>query len=136
MINVYFASKTKHKWMWRVLVTELQIPSTITWPSISDMQAHTELTPDDKESLASVCVEEASNCDLFLLFIPDEDRGKHKGTLIELGAALANNVPVIAFGEFDDIFGNHPNIYTTHSLQDFIWQIKLALNPRSGDQEK
>lgn len=89
--GIYIASKTKHADRWRFLRDKIGEPIISTW-----IDEAGEGQSADLDDLWRRCISEASSCALLIVYRePDEVL---KGGWIELGAALACDVPVYAIG--------------------------------------
>ena len=102
-MKIYIASKTKHAKKWQRLRSGgYNIIST--W---IDEAGQGE--SKDVSDLAIRCVDEAKSADRLILYAQNEDI--LKGALIEVGAALASNVPVYVVGwspSFETALNKHP----------------------------
>lgn len=114
-INVYIASKTKHAWMWkdlRGLWARSAITIYSTWIN--------EAGPGESKSLRNLwyrCVNEACFADVLIAYRAKDD--EVKGTLVEIGAALAHDVPVFLVGDWPEdkfSFQHHPHVFIGHSM--------------------
>lgn len=91
MTGIYVASKVKHGGLWRAFRDERGVPIVSTWIDYNELKM-----PEDLRDLWQRCVKEAENSIAMLLY--REPGEVLKGAWIELGVALANNVPVYAVG--------------------------------------
>lgn len=89
--GIYIASKTRHAERWRFLRDMVGEPIISTW---IDKAGEGESAGLD--NLWRRCISEAANCEVLILYREPGDI--LKGGWIELGAALANGVPVFAVG--------------------------------------
>lgn len=107
--GIYIASKTVHAPKWRDLRKfEHQIIST--WID----EAGVGETADFSD-LWRRCIEEASNCATLICY--RETGEVLKGAFVEIGAALANNRPVICVGDFEGMsFTSHRLVTTAPSV--------------------
>lgn len=88
--KIYVASKTKHAPMWKQLRDE-GFPIVSSWID----EAGLEETLDWND-LWSRCINEASTATTLIVYVlPGEIL---KGALVEVGAALSHNVPIIIIG--------------------------------------
>lgn len=111
-MKIYVASKTKHADLWRAW-RDTGVPIVSTWID----EAGPGASPDVPD-LARRCIEEAAGADRVVLYC--EPGELHKGTLIEVGAALACGVPVYCVGWCDsmsDTFARHPLWHTVASIE-------------------
>lgn len=124
MIKIYVASKVKHADLWLGLrysynVTFSPIKIISTWID----EARNKQSPSLPD-LWQRCVNEASECDVLLLYAnPGEVL---KGALVEVGAALGNKKPVYAVGPmeaFDGSWIHHHGITKFATLEEAIEQI-------------
>ncbi len=91
MINgIYIASKTKHAERWRLLRAN-GVPIVSTW---IDDAGEGETT--DWNDLWERCIAEVKGARAVVLYVEPEET--HKGTLIEVGVAIASGVPVFWVG--------------------------------------
>lgn len=101
MKGVYTASKTVHAPLWKQWRDE-GVPVISTWID--------EAGPGESTSLEDLwvrCVAEASRARLLVVY--RESGEVLKGAFVEVGAALASGVPVLAVGDFDGMsFIQHP----------------------------
>lgn len=114
-MRIYIASKTKHAARW-VLLRRLGAPIVSTWID----EAGDGASPDIPD-LAMRCIREAATADRVVLYC--EPGELHKGTLIEVGAALASGVPVYCVGWCDsmsDTFARHPLWHVAESVEAAI----------------
>lgn len=89
--GIYFASKVKHARRWRLLRDQVGYPIISTW-----IDEAGEGQSKDMADLWRRCIAEASTAEVLVI---NCDPGEVlKGGWIELGAALASNVPVLAVG--------------------------------------
>ncbi len=89
--GIYIASKTKHARRWRYLRDKIGEPIISTW-----IDEAGEGESADLDDLWRRCIGEASSCALLIVYREKDE--VLKGGWIELGAALASNVPVYAIG--------------------------------------
>lgn len=113
---IYVASKVKHAEMWKTLRAS-GVPINSTWiheardkesPSLPDLWVR--------------CVGEARSAHAVLLYV--EPGEVLKGALVEVGAALAYNVPVFIVGEPDGSWVQHPCCYRCDSIENALEQIR------------
>jgi hypothetical protein len=114
-IRTYIASKTKYAPKWRDLRSAgYEIIST--WIDEAGLGESSDL-----QDLAIRCIDEASFADRLILYVqPDETL---KGALIEVGAALANQVPVFVVGVNEQLISalnNHPYWFECISLEEAL----------------
>ncbi len=86
-IKIYVASKTKHAPLW-IKLRNSGYPIISTWIDESGQGKTTDLV-----DLWQRCIQEASIADICLVYSEEDDC--LKGTLVEMGAALASNKKVI-----------------------------------------
>lgn len=113
-LTIYIASKTKHAKLWRDLRDSKAMNINSTW--IDEAEAGES---DDVADLAKRCIDEVKAADRLILYChPGE---MMKGALVEIGAALASNVPVYVVGTCDNIamvFQQHPLWHEAKSLAE------------------
>lgn len=100
---LYVASKTKHAAKWRELRAR-GLPVVASW-----IDEAGEGQTKDFADLAMRCIREATTADYVLLYV--EPGETHKGSLVEVGAALAAGVPVRCVGDSRTVsktFRHHP----------------------------
>jgi len=100
----YTASKTEHAHMWQKLRDSEGYLVTSTW---IDQTGDDE--PDDYSELAERCVRDIVAADFLLLYV---ELGEiHKGSLMEVGIALAHGKEIRCVGwcdSFGRVFHHHP----------------------------
>lgn len=120
---IYVASKIKHAHIWLKLKNE-GLPISSTWIYEAAKDASKDLM-----DLWCRCINEASKAEVLLAYCEPGDI--LKGALIEIGAALAHDVPVVLVGfEPKLTFLNHPHCYEAPSLQEAIRWIKELLEAK------
>lgn len=107
--GIYIASKTVHANKWKRLRAQgVEIVST--WID--------EAGPGETADFSDLwkrCVAEASNCRKLICY--RETGETLKGAFIEVGAALAREIPVYCVGDFEGMsFTNHPLVRTAESI--------------------
>ncbi len=93
--GIYIASKVRHAAKWRDLRSR-GVPVISTW-----IDEAGEGETGDWPDLWSRCVSEAKNARWLIVYREGDE--VLKGALVEVGAALALGVPVIAVGDFDSM---------------------------------
>lgn len=88
--GIYIASKAKHGPRW-VALRGAGAPITSTW-----IDEHEEGATTDWSDLWDRCIAEASSAAVMVVYV--EPGEVHKGSLVELGAALHAGVPVLWVG--------------------------------------
>lgn len=91
MSGIYIASKVRHAERWRTLRDVLGFPIVSTW-----IDEAGEGQSRDLNDLWERCIQEASSADVLVIYRQADEI--LKGAWIELGAALANHVPIYAVG--------------------------------------
>src|SRR5689334_21817984 len=89
--RIYVASKTKHAGKW-LEFRDRGYNIISTWID--------EAGPGQSKSLSDLarrCIEEAKSADVLIVYAEEGDTPL-KGAYIEIGAALANNIPIYAVG--------------------------------------
>jgi len=114
---IYFASKTVHAAKWREL-RAAGCPINSTWIDEAEKGQSRDLT-----DLWRRCIDES--CRASVLIAYREPSEVLKGTLVEIGAALATGGPVMLVG-FDDrdapaySFRHHTQVVICKSLEDAL----------------
>lgn len=114
--GIYIASKTKHAEKWRALRAE-GCSIKASW---LDRPAD---DPDiDYAALWHTNVEEAMNARALILYAEEGETAK--GSLVEMGAALAKGVPVYYVGPVDLLTAlRHPNVHHCRSVEGALQRI-------------
>lgn len=115
-MKVYIASKVKYAKIWKK-ITDVEIVSR--WiheagPGESNLQ-----------ELAEKCILDVGRSDLLVLYCEPGDL--LKGALIEMGAAIALNIPVIVIGQCDSIstvFMKHKRVYSYEEQEEGFSALK------------
>ncbi len=89
--RIYIASKSKHGARWKMLRDERGIPIVSTW-----IDEHEDGATSDWPGLWDRCLAESSTATAFIMVT--EEGETHKGSMVELGAALHAGVPVFWVG--------------------------------------
>lgn len=89
-MGIYIASKTRHADRW-LAMRDAGAPIISTW-----IDEAGEGQSADLHDLWSRCISESKECDTLIVYRESED--VLKGAWVEIGAALANGVPVYAVG--------------------------------------
>lgn len=89
--GIYITSKTKHADQWRLLRDKLGYPVISTW-----IDEAGEGQSKDLADLWDRCIREASTAKVLVIYRESDE--VLKGGWIELGAALASGVTVLAVG--------------------------------------
>lgn len=106
---IYIASKAKHYELWLDYRNRLGFPIISTWID----EAAPGATVDWKD-LWQRCVAEARACDVLICY--HQPGEALKGALVEIGAALSANKPVILVGAPDGSWPKHPLIRRTSGI--------------------
>lgn len=118
-MKVYIASQTKHAQKWIDLRNKgLEISST--WIDQAGIGESTNLS-----DLAFRCIRESAEANWLILYCEEGDF--LKGALMEVGAALASDVPVLCVGKCQSIsatFQKHPLWFDVASMDDAIKHIR------------
>ena len=116
--GIYVASKVKFAHVWRAY-KEAGFPINSSW---IDMDSTGD--PDFFLTLWDLCIEQASTCAALVLYAPDDS--VLKGALVEVGAALAQNKPVIVVGDSDGLKSvkHHRNIRVLTDLDEAMYLAK------------
>jgi hypothetical protein len=109
---IYVASKSKHGVMWRHLRAD-GIPIASTWIDEWEQGAS-----DDLADLWVRCIGEVGLADALIAY--HEPGDKWKGAFIEIGAALANGIPVYVVGDPPGSWVNHPLVHRCRSVGDAL----------------
>lgn len=113
MAGIYIASKTKHADRWRLLRDKVGEPVISTWID--------EAGPGESADLDDLwrrCVAEASACDVLIVYC--EPGEVLKGAWVEVGAALAHNVPVFAIGLDEFTIAKHKRLTHFADMKEAI----------------
>lgn len=124
MSGIYIASKTIHAPRWRIL-RKVGEPIISTWID--------EAGPGESSDLSDLwtrCIEEASSCDLLIVY--REGNEVLKGAWIEMGAALARGIQVFAVGIEEFTVANHPGIKHFRHMRDAIHASRMHLQNAGG----
>lgn len=120
MNGIYIASKTKHADKWRAMRAD-------GWPIISTWID--EAGPGETEDFTDLwrrCVDEAKSAGALLVYRePDEVL---KGAFVEVGAALAAGVPVVAVGCDEFSFSHHSLVERCKTLGEARSFVKLLVD--------
>ena len=114
--KIYIASKTKHAERWKKFRDE-GINIISSWID--------EAGQGESKSLRDLWIRninEAKSADFLIMY--NEPEEIPKGSLIELGAALANNVRVYWIGSIYTTVGEHPKIKFFTTFQEIFNEIK------------
>lgn len=114
-IKIYIASKTRHAARWQTLRAQgYNIIST--WIDEAGKGESKDL-----RDLAIRCIDEAKSADRVILYASENDI--LKGALMEVGAALACNVPVYVVGmseSFETALNQHPLWFDCLNLKEAL----------------
>jgi hypothetical protein len=110
--GIYTASRTQHATRWKTLRAE-GVPIISTW---IDEAGTGETT--SYEDLWRRCINEASAAAALILYI--EPGETMKGALVELGAALAHDVPVFIVGDPPGSVQHHRLVTLCETLEDAV----------------
>ena len=114
-MKIYIASKTKHAAKWKELRAK-GYDVIATW-----IDEAGEGETKDFADLANRCISEASSANRLILYY---ESGEYlKGAFIEIGAALANRVPIFVIGEplpITSTFRNHPLWHQCETLEQAL----------------
>lgn len=114
-INVYLASKTAHAWRWKDLRghwARSRITIYSSWIN--------EAGPGESKSMRNLwyrCVNEACFADVLIAYREKDE--ELKGALVEIGAALAHDVPVFLVGDWPKekfSFLHHPHVFIGYDI--------------------
>ena len=104
-MNVYVASKSCHAAWWRQWRDEASERGTTVVSSWIDCDGE----PDDLAAHWSVCIADVAASDLLIAMHYDAEMWK--GAYVEIGAALALDIPVYVVGSPPGSWVNHPRVY-------------------------
>ena len=91
MIRVYPSSKVKHAPMWRELQNTVpHVFFNARWPYLAKYE--NDIDHDGFRDLWIECKQDVMSADAVLLYV--EENEILKGALVEVGIALANNIPI------------------------------------------
>jgi hypothetical protein len=124
--GIYIASKVEHGWRWRKLRDEEGVPIISTWIDECGSLGSTSVSSmsGSRMSMADAWsrnIEEASHCAVLIVYCAGEFEPM-KGALVELGAALAHNVPVFWVRHIPSMqtVANHPGIKFFHEMAEAL----------------
>lgn len=109
---IYIASKTRHAHLWKLL-RDTGWPIISTWIDESEPEQTT-----DFNDLWERCLEEASQCEVFIIYKEPEDI--LKGAWIELGAALIGKPRILAIGIQEFTIAKYSRIEHFPSIMDAL----------------
>lgn len=123
---IYVASKVAHADLWKFYRSQ-GYPINSTW--IDEAR--------DKESpslpdLWRRCIEEASSAKVLVAYTADGEA--MKGALVEIGAALANGVPVYYVGPECSSWHKHRLVTRFANLEDAMREANRLVNPTPYDR--
>ena len=96
MIRVYPSSKVKHAPMWRELQNTVpHVFFNARWPYLAKYE--NDIDHDGFRDLWIECKQDVMSADAVLLYVEEDEI--LKGALVEVGIALANNIPIIFVAE-------------------------------------
>lgn len=110
--GIYMASKAKHGPRWQALRAS-GVPIISTWIDESG-----EGETSDWAALWDRCIEEATTCAAMIVYV--EPGEVHKGSLVEVGAALHAGVPVFWVGPEYSTAPRHRNVRRVATLDEAI----------------
>lgn len=120
--RIYIASKTRHAARWRALRAE-GVPIISTWID--------EAGPGETRDFTGLwerCVHEAATATVVILYAEPGD--VLEGAFIEVGAALAFDVPVLVVGEQPGwSWTRHPLVSLVDSVEEAIRWATVELGP-------
>ena len=115
-IRVYCASPAHRRKMWRNLPTSIKVVST--WHDNENFEAD-EQSPEACARYWEMDCKQIRQADVLLAYAEDGDRPN--GTLIEIGYAIANEMPVYLVGTFEWGTWRHlPNVKEYRLMPDAI----------------
>lgn len=114
--GIYIASKSKHGPRWRAL-RERGVPIVATWIDESE-----EGATNDWTDLWDRCIAEASGAAVLIMYV--EPGEVHKGSLVELGAALHAGTPVLWVGPEYSTVPRHQRL--VHKVNSLDFAVELA----------
>ncbi len=118
--KIYLASKAKHRPRWREFRDSLGYNIISRWIDTDDQYSE-DPTGLDYGKLWEMCIQDAKNCDVLVLYVePDEHL---KGALVELGVALALGKEIIVTGDLGDngSWHNHHKVEVSDkSIEDLM----------------
>ena len=122
--GIYIASKVAHADRWRLLRDKIGYPIISTWIDEAGVGESQDLS-----DLWDRCITEASSAEVLVLNC--EPGEMLKGGWVELGAALASGVPVIAVGIDAFSVANHRGIRHMPSMKEVMTLLKPMANGES-----
>lgn len=123
MSGIYIASKTRHADVWRAFRTA-GYPIISTW-----IDEAGEGESADLNDLWERCIRESSSCSALIVYREPED--VLKGAWVEMGAALAVGIPVLAVGLKGFTIANYKPIqHFGHINAAFLAALPMCATPR------
>lgn len=122
LLRLYGASKTEHAHLWRDVRDELRedgVDIVSTWID--------EAGEGESASLVDLwvrCIEETRSAHLLVAYHREGD--VWKGAFVEVGAALANGIPVYVMGRPPGSWTNHPLVMFVSSVDEAIEDYRSA----------
>jgi len=136
--NIYIASKTQHAPAWQAIRDKTGLNIISTWVDKAGVSEAKQQEGFDFHDLWTCNLNEVANSDYLLVYRkPGEIL---KGGMIEIGAALASNIPVVSYGLEDFEMGtigksrfiNH----TSSVLGMFLFVQSVMLAAKGGRYTK
>src|SRR5580765_2533404 len=134
--RVYIASKVKHAKRWRDMRRFIDCDIVSSWIDI-------EGTPDYEKMWRYMIIPDIRKADRLILYTKPGEI--HKGSLVEVGIALARGISIYIVSEASAIYPNkeddswpigswvnHPNVFVVPTLADaFVGQMKEESKERT-----
>lgn len=123
--GIYIASKTRHADRWRFLRDKIGLPIISTWID--------EAGPGESTDLADLwrrCIAEASGAAALIVYREKDE--VLKGGWVEVGAALASDVPVLAVGIEEFTIAHDSRIQHHRLMRDAVAAAKEIVFRRSA----
>ena len=114
---IYIASKLKHMDKWKKLRSK-GVTFISTW---IDEPNYINKNSPELVGLWEKYIKEASSAKALIAYL--EPGEIMKGALVEIGAALAHNVPVFLVGEFDGSWQVHPLCKKCGTIKEAIEEV-------------
>lgn len=115
MIRVYTASKLHHAPMWRSLcASRKDVIFHARW--LKQVTMGTPDVPEEAEEFWTQDEEDIASSDGLIVYRADGD--VLRGALVEVGMALAKDIPVVTVGELDGTWMHHPGVIARVSTID------------------
>ena len=125
--HIYIASKTKHASKWRKLRAN-GVNVAASWIDAGDIHQ-----PESYRELWTSCIAEVCSADLLIVYC--EPGETLKGCLVEIGAALASDVPVYCVGRCTSVVADEISDASFHHHPLWRWASSIDEAIESWDQD-